>query len=170
MGTAILNARLFDETQRLLNETEQRAAELAVINSISQSLSRRLDLGPSISLIGEKLGQLFDAQYIYIALYNKATNKITFPYFWADGRLSEDDTEFEFGEGVTSHVLRTREPLLINSDAARRLAEMDAVIVSYSRSLKSSLIVPILANEQAIGTVALQSSSVNLFTKPMYAC
>ncbi len=39
MGVALENARLFDETQRLLKETEQRAAELAVINSIQQGMA-----------------------------------------------------------------------------------------------------------------------------------
>src|SRR5262249_17427623 len=34
MSVALENARLFDETQHLLKETEQRAAELAVINSV----------------------------------------------------------------------------------------------------------------------------------------
>ena len=34
MSVALENARLFDETQRLLKETEQRAAELAIINSV----------------------------------------------------------------------------------------------------------------------------------------
>src|SRR6185369_3731627 len=34
LGVALQSARLFDETQRLLKETEQRNAELAVINSI----------------------------------------------------------------------------------------------------------------------------------------
>ena len=38
MGVALENARLFDETQRLLKETEQRNAELAVINSIQQAI------------------------------------------------------------------------------------------------------------------------------------
>src|SRR6185312_8120369 len=38
MGVALENARLFDETQRLLKETEQRNAELAVINSIQQGM------------------------------------------------------------------------------------------------------------------------------------
>ena len=167
MSVALENARLFDETQRLLKETEQRNAELAIINSISQLLANnQLDFDASIARIGEKLGQLFGTQYIYIALYNQATNSITFPYFWSDGQLIEDDTEFEFGEGVTSHVLRTRQPLLINSDATRRLRELGATIIQYSESLKSSLIVPILANEQAIGTVALQSSErENIFAE-----
>jgi len=35
---AIENVRLFTETQRLLNETEARAAELAIINSVQQGL------------------------------------------------------------------------------------------------------------------------------------
>ncbi len=34
MGVALENARLFDETKRLLAETDQRAAELALINEI----------------------------------------------------------------------------------------------------------------------------------------
>src|SRR6185295_17338837 len=38
MGVALENARLFNETQRLFKESEQRAAELAIINSVQQSL------------------------------------------------------------------------------------------------------------------------------------
>ncbi|MEO6896614.1 MAG: GAF domain-containing protein [Caldimonas sp.] len=43
MGVALENARLFDETQRLLKETEQRNAELALINGIQQGVSAKLD-------------------------------------------------------------------------------------------------------------------------------
>ena len=38
MSVALENARLFDETNRLLKETEQRNAELAVINSVQEGL------------------------------------------------------------------------------------------------------------------------------------
>ena len=43
MGVALENARLFDETKRLLAETEQRDAELAVINEIGAALAKQLD-------------------------------------------------------------------------------------------------------------------------------
>ena len=43
MGVALENARLFDETKRLLGETEQRNAELAVINEIGAALGKQLD-------------------------------------------------------------------------------------------------------------------------------
>ena len=36
MSVALESARLFDETNRLLKETEQRTAELAVINSVQE--------------------------------------------------------------------------------------------------------------------------------------
>ena len=39
MSVALENARLFEETQRLLKETEQRAAELATVNTLSQALA-----------------------------------------------------------------------------------------------------------------------------------
>ena len=47
MGVALENARLFDETQRLLKETEQRNAELAVINSIQQGMAAEPSSRPS---------------------------------------------------------------------------------------------------------------------------
>ena len=40
MGVALENARLFDETKRLLAETNERAAELAIINGVQQASPR----------------------------------------------------------------------------------------------------------------------------------
>ncbi len=42
MSVALENARLFDETQRLLKETEQRNAELAIINSVQAACGKCL--------------------------------------------------------------------------------------------------------------------------------
>ena len=55
LGTALENARLFDETQRLLKETEARNAELAVINSIQQAVSRQLDFQAIVDAVGDEL-------------------------------------------------------------------------------------------------------------------
>ena len=55
MGVALENARLFDETKRLLAETEQRAAELAVINEIGAALAKQLDFEAIIELVGERV-------------------------------------------------------------------------------------------------------------------
>ena len=54
MGVALENARLFDETQRLLKETEQRAAELAVINAVQQALAGELDIQGVYDAVGDE--------------------------------------------------------------------------------------------------------------------
>src|ERR1051325_1516900 len=62
MSVAIENARLFDETQRLLKETEQRNAELAIINSVQEGLVAKLDMQAIYDLVGNKIRDIFDAQ------------------------------------------------------------------------------------------------------------
>ncbi len=74
MGVALENARLFDETKRLLAETVERAAELAIINSVQQGLAARLDLQSMYDLVGDKIQEIFDAQGVGIDLYDKATD------------------------------------------------------------------------------------------------
>src|SRR5213075_740362 len=70
MGVALENARLFDETQRLLKETEQRAAELTVINSIQQGMSAKLDFLAIIDLVGDKLREVFKTGDLSIRWYD----------------------------------------------------------------------------------------------------
>ncbi|MGH8801436.1 MAG: GAF domain-containing protein, partial [Casimicrobiaceae bacterium] len=55
MGVALENARLFDETQRLLKETERRSSELAVINSIQHGMAKELNFQAIVDLVGDKL-------------------------------------------------------------------------------------------------------------------
>src|SRR6185312_16899732 len=67
MSVALENARLFDETTRLLKETEQRTAELAVINSVQDGLVREMNMAAIYELVGNRLCDLFpDTQTLVI--------------------------------------------------------------------------------------------------------
>ena len=55
LSVALENARLFAETQRLLAETNERAAELAIINSVQQGLAAKLDMQSMYDLVGDKI-------------------------------------------------------------------------------------------------------------------
>ena len=85
MGVALENARLFDETQRLLKETEQRAAELAVINSIQEGMAAELDFQAIVDLVGDKLREVFNTGDIGIRWYDPKTNLIHFLYEYEHG-------------------------------------------------------------------------------------
>ena len=72
MSVALENARLFDETNRLLKETEQRTAELALINSVQEGLVREMDIQSIYDLVGDRVQKLFQAQAVIIASFNFA--------------------------------------------------------------------------------------------------
>jgi GAF domain-containing protein len=80
MGVALENARLFDETQRLFKESEQRAAELAIINSVQEGLAAQLDFQAIIDLVADKVAEIFGTRTMCMALHDKATNLVTMPY------------------------------------------------------------------------------------------
>jgi signal transduction histidine kinase/CheY-like chemotaxis protein len=152
MGAALENAHLFDETQRLLKETEQRAAELGAINTVSTALVSELDLGTLIRMVGEQTRSIFKADIAYVALLDRASNTINFPYTYG-----EDLTPIKFGEGLTSRVIQTNQPLLINQELDRKLLEIGATAIG-KQSL-SYLGVPIIESGKAVGVLSVQSTS-----------
>ena len=74
MGVALENARLFDATQHLLKETEQRNAELAIIHSIQQGMSATLDFQAIVDLVGDKLDEIFHTGILLIGLVDRAVS------------------------------------------------------------------------------------------------
>ncbi len=155
MGVALENARLFDETQRLFKAEQQRAAELATINSLSQTLASQLELEALTELVGEKIRETFGAQSVYVALYDKQAQVIHFPYDLDNNNRTSGET-IKFGQGMTSHIIRTRQPLLINRHNLERHQELGIEVVGTLS--KSYLGVPIMAGEEAIGVISVQST------------
>src|SRR5436189_4116376 len=143
MSVALENARLFDETQRLLKETEQRNAELAIINSVQEGLASKLDMQAIYDLVGDKLCEVFHSQDLNIRLYDPVTGLINIPYAKEHGRRLEILPR-PFA-GLARHVIETRRTLVINEDMQRRTAEIDAPIVPGTDDEKSLMAVPIIA-------------------------
>jgi PAS domain S-box-containing protein len=141
------------DNARLVHETRQRVAELATVNSVGQALASQLDLGPLIELVGEQVRETFDADIAYVALHDEAAGRIGFAYHYESGDRTAPPA-MEFGEGLTSRILESREPLLLN-----REEQYDGApeIGTPSRSF---LGVPILVGEKAIGVISVQSIEV----------
>jgi GAF domain-containing protein len=158
MSVALENARLFDETQRLLKETEQRAQELAIINSVQEGLASKLDIQAVYDLVGDKIRDMMDAQGVVISYYNRLTNMVHFPYYLFRGEHIQEPS-FELGRGLTSHVIHSGKPLVINENAAARFRELDAVFASSESedTVKSWLGVPLITGSQVTGVIHLEN-------------
>jgi signal transduction histidine kinase/CheY-like chemotaxis protein len=141
------------ENARLIEETRQRAAELATVNEIGQAVSAQLDLAPLIELVGSELRATFDADIVYVALLDTERAEISFPYYVEAG-VQEPQQPMRLGEGLTSRILQSREPLLLGRAADyERVSE--ALIGTTSRSY---LGVPVLVGDEAIGVISVQST------------
>ena len=129
MSVALENARLFDETQRLFKETEQRAAELAIINSVQEGLAAELDFQAIVDLVGDKIREMFAPSDMSHRVVRPASSRITMPYYLRARRALPSRRRLALGKGVTGHVLGTRQPLVINKDFLQRAAELGSTLI-----------------------------------------
>jgi signal transduction histidine kinase/CheY-like chemotaxis protein len=159
MSVALENARLFDETNRLLDDAKQRAAELATVNNISQALASQLNLDELINLVGGEMSNVFKANIVYLALLDKKTNIINFPY-----QRGDNLKPLKLGEGLTSKIILTGQPILVNKDLQELRKQMGVQQVGVPAA--SYLGVPIPVGDEVIGVLSVQSTeSENRFNE-----
>src|SRR4029078_11316632 len=113
MSVALENARLFAETQRLLDETQQRAAELAVINSVQQGLAAQLDMQAIYNLVGDKIRDIFDAQSILINSIDHKQRQRRALYVWEKGVRFELPAPLAFNV-LTERLVTTKQPIIVD--------------------------------------------------------
>ncbi len=175
MSVALENARLFDETQSLLAETEQRAAELAIVNMVQQGLVAELDMQTIYSLVGDKLVEIFAADATDIGLIDRENEVVNWVYGFEDGQHFNLESSV-LGSGLTAVVIESRQPVVTNSQ--REAVERGAIFSTLGKDsdseelTESYLGVPLIVGDEVIGLAAIQSyqqnaydeSAVRLFT------
>jgi PAS domain S-box-containing protein len=152
--------KMEEETNRLLAETQQRNTELSIINRVGQELTEALDLQDIIELAGKTLGEALEAHSLYIALYDRQTEEIRFPYYKSGNRMIEQPT-MKLGKGLTSLILNSAQPLVCGT--LGRQKEKGAVIVTAE--CETYVGVPILAEKEAIGVLSVQHPEPNRYTQ-----
>ncbi len=153
MSVAVENARLFNETTRLLGETEKRAAEMQTVNNISRAMVSQLEFDKLIQLVGEQMKSLFKADIVYLALHDAQSNMLHFPYTYGDDTMASRP----FGNNITEKIIRTREPLLVNQDLKKTYKQLK--LHRRGEWVESYLGVPVIAGQEAIGVISVQSKS-----------
>ena len=111
------------------------------------------DLRLFYKLIHEQIRSVIGNYGFVIALYDQRTNSINIPYLYEANTFSSLDS-FPLGEGLTSVLIRTREPLMLVEDTERRAVAMGAKIAG--KPAMSWLGVPLLARGEAIGAIIIQ--------------
>jgi signal transduction histidine kinase/CheY-like chemotaxis protein len=148
---ALDNANAYLLINKREREVSERAAELITINNITQALATQLDKEPLIQLVGDQIRDLFHASIAYVALLDRTSMILRFPYTYG-----EDAQPRPFGAGLTSQIIRSGQPLLINEDMDRNRARMG--VEQIGRQSASYLGVPIPSGGEVAGVISVQST------------
>ena len=148
-GRPALVATLHDVTQ------ERRLRELrAAVYQISEAASTSSSLDDLFRSIHASIGRLMDARNFYIALYDRTTNLLSFPYFCDEE--DEPSPPRPLRRGLTEYVLHTGKPLLATPEVFDELFGAGEVEMIGAPSI-DWLGVPLVAGSQTIGVLGVQT-------------
>src|SRR5919202_359807 len=143
------------ENARLVHETRQRNAELALINSVQEAIAGGLDPQAIYDIVGDRIRDVFDAQVLNIAVHNEATGLLELSYAIERGVRQEIDPIPVVG--FRKHVMETGEPLMLNENWTAAAEQYGNPLVLAGEVPKSALFVPLVAGGKATGVVSLQN-------------
>jgi PAS domain S-box-containing protein len=181
--SSLAMSNLASARQRL----ERRIKELDSLQAVGQALTASLDLGTILSAIHAQVATLMPADNFYIALLDPQSNEIAFPLEIEEGKRAQLRSH-QKGSELAEYILRTQRALLIRrgrpldygrlkvegldpstglrtgpSTSLRAgvegLKRESSGLDPVERSPASFLGVPMVAGQEAVGVIAVQSYS-----------
>ncbi len=140
------------EKAEAVQQTEKHLREVEALASINESITISSDLQSFyINLLG-KIQQVMGDYSLMVALYDEQSNTINIPFNYEDGKISSMHSS-PLGEGLTSMLIRTRQPLMILEDAEERMTELG---VKFSgKPSRSWMGAPMLVQNNPIGALII---------------
>lgn len=145
------------ENARLSTETAARVEELLIINELSRAISSTVDIPSMIKVVREQIPELTKAQRLYLALFDPATNEISFPMAMKDGKDVLEPPR-KMGDDEVSYVLRHKRLLSLGGDFSLQEMRRNLKIETGEDDLYAYLGVPLISGDQVVGVLAVMSS------------
>jgi GAF domain-containing protein/CheY-like chemotaxis protein len=151
VANALQNANLFDQSQA-------RAKELAILNEMSRALTNLRKTDAILESIFEFTSRLMDTSIFHIALYNEERDELSMPFVIINGDKAQV-TPRSLGNGLSDHVIRTKDHLLFNDNVIEEMQAMglDVIPMGEGKDPLSWLGVPLVMGENSIGMISVQS-------------
>ncbi len=143
------------ENALLFAERERRIDGMAVLNEVGRAISFTLQSDELLDLIHHQVGRVMYATNLYIALYDKTEDWVSFPLYVEGGQVRRHSRGRKASQGLTEYIIRSRQPLLLPDNVEGRMQELG--IETMGTPAKSWLGVPMIAGDEVLGVIAVQS-------------
>ena len=142
-----------------ISDRKRVEALSSALYRVAEKSSSAHDLQQFFAAVHGIVDELMYARNFYIALYDPATELLTFPYF-----VDEQDSApapKKLDRGLTEHLLRTGEALLATPEVLQAMEDRGEVARNGSRSL-DWMGVPLKVGNHAFGALVVQTYSKNI--------
>jgi signal transduction histidine kinase len=146
-------------------DLERRVREVETLSRIAQAISADIELDKLLATIRDNCGDLLPANHFYIALWRSGEKTLRIAFEIEGGRRLPPK-EISLGEGLTSHVILSRQPLIVHDLVAERDTLPAKPIFaddSDQEPNRSWLGVPLIARGECVGTIVLQDPRPRAF-------
>ena len=135
------------------SQKEERLNEREALASINEAVAGAGDLKSFYATLQRHIQQVIGDFAFVVALYDKVNETINIPYTYENGRVDSIES-FPLGEGLTSILIRTRQPLMLVEETERRALQLGAKLVG--KPAQSWMGVPMIVQGEAIGALMLE--------------
>jgi GAF domain-containing protein len=143
------------ENRRLLQQTEARAEELAVINEMGRTFAMLPARDTVIESVYRYASRLMDTTNFYAALYDREHDQVIFPLYIEGKEVRRNLEGRRGGKGMTEYVIHSGKPLLAEDNVTQRLAALGIELIGTES--ESWLGVPMMIGGEVLGVIAVQS-------------
>ena len=151
------------EKNEALEMTERRLSEMEALSATNQATAAAHDLDALYPALHEQVRQVLGDYPFIVALYDNISDTINIPYLYDNGNV-DSIAPFPLGEGLTSILIRTGQPLMIVEDTENRAAALGAKLIG--KPAKSWLGSPLHVKGKIIGALIIQDTeNENSFDK-----
>lgn len=137
----------------VMQTTTRRLAALQTINTIGQTISVEINLQNLYRIIHHEVEKVMGEVNFLIATYDPQTRFIQIPYMH-EGEEIISLEPFPLGEGLTSILINTRQPLMIVTDTVNKARELGAKVIG--QPARSWMGAPLLVAGEVVGAMIVQ--------------
>src|SRR5580700_1119675 len=142
------------ENYVVMHEAQRRTKEYELLTEIGQAVSSHLNQDEVLRTVQAELGQIFDTSAFYIAFLEE--DEIHFE-LEIEGGITLPKRSRKAGNGLTEYIIRTGEPLLIESNLEQMRVKLGLDVVP-PQSARSFCGVPIFLGGRPAGVMAALSA------------